>query len=192
MDPVQRLQPLIQFYRQCKRMPSVRELARLWGFRSQNAADKLARSLIARHFLAKDTTGKLLPTRFFYEVRVLGTVEAGFPSPAEEALGDTMDLDEFLIKHKEATYMLKVTGDSMRDAGILPGDMVLVERGLEPHDGDIVIAHIDHAWTLKYLRKRGRKVWLEPANKRYKPLFPTEELKIAAVVIAVIRKYHDE
>jgi SOS-response transcriptional repressor LexA len=111
---------------------------------------------------------------------------------AEEELSDTMDLDEFLIKNKEATYVLKVTGDSMRDAGILPGDMVLVERGLEPHDGDIVIAHIDHAWTMKYLRKRGRKIWLEPANKRYRPLFPKEELKIAAVVIAVIRKYHDE
>jgi repressor LexA len=192
MNPIQRLQPLIHFYRRRKRMPSLRELARLWGFRSHNAADKLARSLIVRKFLAKDKTGKLLPTRFFYEVRVLGTVEAGFPSPAEEELGDTMDLDEFLIKNKEATYMLKVTGDSMREAGILPGDMVLVERGLEAHDGDIVIAQIDHAWTMKYLRKRGRKVWLEPANKKYKPIFPTEELKIAAVVIAVIRKYRDE
>jgi len=192
MDPIQRLQPLIQFYRRRRRMPSLRELARLWGFRSQNAADKLAHQLIELGFLTKDTAGKLLPTRLFYAVRVLGTVEAGFPSPAEEELGDTMDLDEFLIKHKEATYMLKVTGDSMRDAGILPGDMVLVERGLEPHDGDIVIAHIDHAWTMKYLRKRGRKIWLEPANKRYKPIFPAEELKIAAVVIAVIRKYRDE
>ena len=192
MDPIQRLQPLIQFYRRRRRMPSLRELARLWGFRSQNAADKLAHQLIELGFLTKDTAGKLLPTRLFYAVRVLGTVEAGFPSPAEEELGDTMDLDEFLIKNKEATYMLKVTGDSMRDAGILPGDMVLVERGLEPHDGDIVIAHIDHAWTMKYLRKRGRKIWLEPANKRYKPIFPAEELKIAAVVIAVIRKYRDE
>jgi len=192
MDPIQRLHPIIHFYRRRRRMPSLRELAPLWGFRSQNAADKLARHLIDLEFLAKDPTGKLLPTRFFSAVRVLGAVEAGFPSPAEEELGDTMDLDEFLIKNKEATYMLKVTGDSMREAGILPGDMVLVERGLEAHDGDIVIAQIDHAWTMKYLRKRGRKVWLEPANKRYKPIFPTEELKIAAVVIAVIRKYHNE
>src|SRR5215510_272907 len=107
MDPIQRLQPLIRFYRRHKRMPSLRELARLWGFRSQNAADKLARYLIARGFLAKDATGHLLPTRFFSEVRLLGTVEAGFPSPAEEELSDTMDLDEFLIKNKEATYMLK-------------------------------------------------------------------------------------
>jgi repressor LexA len=97
-----------------------------------------------------------------------------------------------LIKNKEATYILKVTGDSMNGAGILPGDMVLVERGLEPHDGDIVIAQIDHSWTMKYFRKQGRKVFLEAANKKYKPLYPKEELKVAAVVIGVIRKYRDE
>jgi SOS-response transcriptional repressor LexA len=70
--------------------------------------------------------------------------------------------------------------------------MVLVERGLEAKDGDIVIAQIDHAWTMKYLRKRGRKVYLEAANKKYKPFYPTEELHIAAVVIGVIRKYRDD
>jgi repressor LexA len=193
MDRIhQRLQPLIQFYRRQKRMPSLRELARLWGFRSQNAADKLVRHFVARGFLAKDATGHLLPTRAFAAVQVLGTVEAGFPSPAEEELGDTMDLDEFLIKNKEATYMLKVTGDSMKDAGLLPGDRVLVERGLEPRDGDIVIGQIDHAWTMKYFRKQGRKVFLEAANKKYKPFYPKEELKVAAVVIGVIRKYRDD
>jgi SOS regulatory protein LexA len=192
MEAAHRVQAIVQFYQRHHRMPSFRELQRLCGFQSSRAAVKLAARLIELGFLAKDQTGKLLPTRYFRETRVLGAVEAGFPSPAEEELSDTIDLDEFLIKNKEATYMLKVTGDSMRDAGILPGDMVLVERGLEAHDGDIVIAHVDHAWTLKYLRKRSRKVWLEAANKRYKPIFPKEELKIAAVVIAVIRKYRDE
>src|SRR5713101_3746860 len=192
MDTHALLPPIIRFFRTRRRMPSLRELSALYGFRSQNAAAKVVTKLLTTGVVAKDRTGRLLPTHHFASLRVLGTVEAGFPSPAEEELGDTMDLDEFLIKNKEATYMLKVTGDSMREAGILPGDMVLVERGLEAHDGDIVIAQIDHAWTLKYLRKRGRKVWLEPANKRYKPIFPTEELKIAAVVIAVIRKYHNE
>ena len=192
MESTQRLPAIIQFYRRQKRMPSSRELQRLCGFKSHTAAEKVARRLVALGFLAKDKTGKLLPTRHFRETRVLGAVEAGFPSPAEEELGDTMDLDEFLIKNKEATYILKVTGDSMNGAGILPGDMVLVERGLEPHDGDIVIAQIDHSWTMKYFRKRGRKVYLEAANKRYKPFYPKEELKIAAVVIGVIRKYRDE
>jgi len=112
---------------------------------------------------------------------VLGTVEAGFPSPAEEELGDTMNLDEFLIRNKETTYMLKVTGDSMIEAGLLPGDLVLVERRSDAKDGDIVIAQIDQGWTMKYLRKRGRKCWLEAANKKYHPIHPTQELKIAAI-----------
>jgi len=192
METSQRVQAIVRFYRRHHRMPSVRELQRLYGFHSSRAAAKLAARLIVLGFLAKDKTGKLLPTRYFRETRVLGAVEAGFPSPAEEELGDTIDLDEFLIKNKEATYILKVTGDSMIEAGILPGDMVLVERGLEPHDGDIVIAQIDHAWTMKYFRKRGRKVYLEAANKKYQPFYPKEELHIAAVVIGIVRKYRDE
>jgi SOS regulatory protein LexA len=192
MNSAHRFHSLVQFYGTHHRMPSYRELEHLWGFRSPNAARKVVTKFLALDLVAKDPMGRLLPGRAFKAVRVLGAVEAGFPSPAEEALGDTMDLDEFLIKNKAATYMLKVTGSSMIDAGILPGDMVLVERGLEAKDGDIVVAQIDHAWTLTYLRKRGRKVWLEPANKKYQALHPTEELKIAAVVIAVIRKYRDE
>jgi SOS-response transcriptional repressor LexA len=82
------------------------------------------------------------------------SVKAGFPSPAEEELGDTMDLEEFLIRNKEATYMLKVTGDSMIEAGLLPGDLVLVERRSGTKDGDIVIAQIDQGWIMKYFRKR--------------------------------------
>jgi repressor LexA len=88
--------------------------------------------------------------------------------------------------------MIKVEGRSMIGAGILPGDMVLVERGLEPRDGDIVIAEVDQQWTMKYFRKRGRRVYLEAANKAFKPIYPKEELKVAAVVIGLIRKYRDE
>src|SRR5215813_1140693 len=184
--------PVIDFYRSRHRMPSLQELAALYGFRSKNAAAKVVAKLLDAGLVAKDPTGRLLPTRHFAPLRVLGAIEAGFPSPAEEELGDTLDLDEFLIRNKEATYILKVTGDSMNGAGILPGDMVLVERGLEPRDGDIVIAQIDHSWMMKYFRKRGRQVFLEAANKKYKPFYPKEELKIAAVVIGVVRKYRDE
>ena len=192
MESTQRLHTIVRFYQRQQRMPSLRELQRLWRFRSIRAAEKVAGKFIALGLLAKDPTGRLLPTRYFHAVRVLGAVEAGFPSPAEEELRDTIDLDEFLIRNKEATYLLKVAGDSMIEAGILPGDLVLVERGLEAKDGDIVIAQIDYAWTMKYLRKRGRKVYLEAANKKYQPFHPTEELHIAAVVIGVIRKYRDD
>ena len=100
-----------------------------------------------------------------------------------------MSLDEYLIKNKDATFMLKVQGDSMNGAGIMPGDMVLVERGVTPRNGDIVVAEVDKEWTLKTFQKTGNKIVLMPANKKYKPIVPTEELNIAAVVKAVIRKY---
>jgi repressor LexA len=190
MDARAYLPPLVLFYRTRRRMPSVRELAALYGFRSPNAADKVVTKLIAAGLVEKEPqTGHLLPTHYFAPLRVLGTVEAGFPSPAEEELGDTLDLDEFLIRNKEATYMLKVTGDSMIEAGLMPGDLVLVERRADAKDGDIVIAQIDQGWTMKYFRKRGRKIWLEPANKKYQPIYPVHELHIAAIVIAAVRKY---
>ena len=122
-------------------------------------------------------------------MKVLGTVEAGFPSPAEEELADTLSLDDLLIQNRDATFLLKVSGDSMSGAGILPGDMVIVDRGQTPKSGDIVIAEVDGAWTMKYLEKRGEAVTLVPANPNYKPIQPKNELKIAGVVTAVVRKY---
>jgi SOS regulatory protein LexA len=183
------LQQIRAFYRSQKRMPSYSELTAVVGFRSKNAAYKLVERFVKRAWLEKDATGRLLPGRLFQALPVLGTVAAGFPSPADEELADTMSLDDYLISNKEATYILKVNGNSMMDAGILPGDLLLVERGVEPRDGDIVIAQVDRDWTMKYFRKRGAAVFLEAANKDYAPIHPQEELKIAAVVRAVIRKY---
>ena len=170
-------------------MPSSRELTAIVGLHSKHAAYQLVQQLVADEWVEHDAAGTLLPGRRFHALPLLGTVIAGFPSPAEEELADTMTLDEYLITNKEATYLLKVDGESMIEAGILPGDLLLVERGLTPRDGDIVIAQVDREWTIKYFRKRGRAVFLEAANKDFKPIYPTEELTIAAVVRAVIRKY---
>jgi len=128
---------------------------------------------------------ELAPAR----LRWLGSVEAGFPSPAEEELLDTMSLDEYLVENRESTYLVRVSGDSMKDAGILPGDLVLVERGRQPKNGDIVIAQIDEDWTMKFYEKSGAKVRLVPANAKYKPIEPKMELVVAGIVTAVVRKY---
>ncbi len=113
---------------------------------------------------------------------------AGFPSPAEESLLDTISLDEYLIERPEATFMLRVDGDSMREAGIMPGDVVLVERGREARNGDIVIACVDGAWTMKYFFKDGAGVRLEPANKKYAAIRPRQTLIVEGVISGVIRK----
>lgn len=181
---------IIRFYRAHRRLPSYREMLALTGFKSTNAVYRLVGRLITVGWLTRDRSGKLAPGKRFLGLPLLGTVEAGWPSPAEEELVDTMSLDQWLIGNREATFMLKVSGDSMIDAGIRPGDMLLVERGRTPKNGDIIIAEVDHQWTLKYFQKQGDRVVLVPANKKYRPITPKEELNIAAVVMAVIRKYH--
>ena len=121
--------------------------------------------------------------------KVLGLVEAGWPSPAEEELRDTLSLDEFLVQNPDASFLLKVSGDSMTGAGILPGDLVIVDRGQTAKSGDIVIAEVDGEWTMKFLKRSGDRVFLVPANPKYKPIQPQHELKITGVVTAVVRKY---
>jgi SOS regulatory protein LexA len=161
----------------------------LAGFRSYHAVSHLVDHLVAEGLVTKDAHGKLLPTTRNGELPLLGIIEAGFPSPAEEELIDTMSLDDYLIDNREATYLLRVKGDSMLYAGIRPGDLVIVERTNHPRVGDIVIAEVDGEWTMKFLRKRGDQLYLAPANPKYRPIFPKQELKVVAVVIAVVRKY---
>lgn len=171
-------------------MPTYAELGRLLGFSSKNAVYKIVQKLKREKVLSQDSSGRLIPEKLFGEIRLLGLVEAGFPSPAEEELADTITLDEWLIENKEATYMLKVKGESMRDAGVMPGDLVVVERTLKYKVGDIVIAEVDGKWTMKYLRReKNGRFYLEAANPDYKDIHPSESLKVAAVVKGVVRKY---
>src|SRR5262245_51438393 len=100
------LKKIQAFYWSQKRMPSYSELMAVVGFRSKNAAYKLVERFVERGWVAKDGTGRLLPGRLFQDLPVLGTVAAGFPSPADEELMDTLSLDAYLISNKEATYIL--------------------------------------------------------------------------------------
>jgi repressor LexA len=163
----------------------------LFGYRSKNAVHGAVAKLEESGYLRRDAAGRITLTgRLTGRVKLLGRVQAGFPSPAEEELVDLMSLDEYLVRRPEATYMLTVSGDSMIDAGIHPGDLVLVERGgPPPRSGDIVVAQVDGEWTLKYFRKEGRTIRLEPANKKYQAIEPRQSLVIGGIVKAVVRKY---
>jgi len=94
----------------------------------------------------------------------LSSVKAGFPSPADDFVETRLDLNEYLIDHPEATFFVRVSGDSMIRAGIHTGDILIVDRSLEPKNNDIVIAIIDGEFTVKRLKKYGDRVFLVPEN----------------------------
>jgi len=177
------------FYSENKRMPTYSEMMKLFNFKSKNAVFKIVEKLMEAGTVAKDHLGRLVPSETFGEVPMLGFVTAGFPASVEEEMTDTVNLDDLLIKNKPLTFMLKVDGDSMIDAHIEKGDMVLVEKTNQAKDMQIVIAEVDGEFTMKYLREKGNKRWLEPANKNYKPIYPEHSLNVVAVLKAVIRKY---
>lgn len=184
---------IINFYRNNRRVPGYAEIMSLVGFKSKNAVYKLINKMVDDGTFSKDSRGHLSPMKMFGEVALLGLVEAGIPTVAEQEALDMTSLEEFLLDSKSDTYMLRVKGESMIDAHIADGDMVLVERRSNARDGDIVIAEVDGGWTMKYYRclKNGKPcdVYLEPANENFEPIYPEYDLKVAAVVKAVIRKY---
>jgi len=183
-------QKILGFYRSHKRVPGYNEIMSLVGFKSKNAVYKLLNKLVDDGVFTKDSKGKLIPKSLSGEIPLLGLVEAGIPTAAEESVLDSTSIDEFLTANtKGSTYMLEVKGDSMIEAHIAEGDMVLVERTEKAKPGDIVIAEVDGGWTMKYFKidQKGRP-YLMPANKKYKPIYPEYDLKIAACVKAVIRK----
>lgn len=178
------------FLRRERRMPVFSEMMALFKSRSTNSATYLMRQLEAAGYVRRDESGRIAPTsKLWGQVKVLGEVQAGFPSPAEEELVDVLSLDDWLIARPDATYLLRVSGESMRDAGILPGDVVLVERGANPKSGSIVVALVDGDWTLKYYRKDRTGVRLEAANPTFNTIRPKQSLEIGGVVRSVIRKY---
>lgn len=170
-------------------MPGYKEIMSLVGFKSKNAVYKLINKMVEAGIVEKDSIGHLIPKNMFGQVPVLGLVEAGIPSLAEEDRLDTMSIDELLIEDESKTYMLEVKGDSMIEEGIHEGDMVVVERSEYAKDGDIVIAEVDGGWTMKFFRNKNGKIWLDPANKNYKSIYPKESFRIAAIVRGVVRKY---
>ncbi len=182
---------ITSFYQKHRRMPGYKEIMELVGFRSKNAVYKLINKLVEDEVVDKDSKGRLTPIKIFGAIPLLGLVEAGFPTSVDEDRSESISIDQYLVGDgsREGTYLLEVKGDSMIDEGIKEGDLVLAERRGDPKDGDIVIAEVDGGWTMKYFKKKGNLIYLKPANKNYSPIYPQYDLKVAAIVKGVIRKY---
>ncbi len=121
---------------------------------------------------------------------VSAKVQAGFPSPADDHMEQSLDLNEHLVANPAATFFVRVQGDSMRDAGIASGDILIVDRSVEPKDRQIVVAMLEGEFTVKRLRKRESKVFLEAENSDFKPIevVSEQELVIWGVVTFVIHQ----
>lgn len=184
-----RLQILRKFYFKHKRLPSYQEMLLLFKLKSKNAIFRVVKKFIEHGFLKKDENKHLIAKPMLFGTKILGNVEAGFPSAAEEELVDAVSLDDYLITNKQASFLLKVSGVSMINAGIRPGDLVIIERGREAKNGDIVVASVDNEWTIKRLKKTGKEIVLMPENPRFKPIYPKNSLILGGVVVGVIRKY---
>jgi SOS regulatory protein LexA len=178
------------FFRENRRMPSFAEMVGLLGVRSKSVVNFWINKLIDANLLEKDNKGHLTFTKNAFAIPMVGSVQAGFPSPAEEVLRDLMSMDEYLITKPETSFLLQVSGDSMTAAGIMEGDLVIIEKGRDPKTGDIVIAEVDGEWTMKYFIRKGKTIVLEAANPKYPDIHPRTELRLGGVVTAVIRKYH--
>lgn len=187
------LQPIIAklngFWRTKKRLPTFAECLGLWGYRSTQSVARTIQALVEHGALRRDEDGKLVPGRRLAGLPVLGSIQAGFPTPAEEERLGEVSFDDLLVRNPQSTYVVKVSGDSMSGAGIQPGDMVVVERGAQPRVGDIVVAQVDGDWTMKRYERRGSRVVLAPANPRYRLIVPQRELVLGGVVRGVVRVY---
>src|SRR3989339_1473107 len=185
-----KLSLLKKFFKKNRRLPSYSEMLKLFGFSSKNAVFKLINKWVDLGFIIKEE-GKLAPTSKFFALPLLGVIKAGYPILAEENV-DYLTLDDYLIEDPNSSFLLKVSGDSMINAGIFEGDIVIIERKKEAVIGDIVLAQIDHEWTLKIFKKdRLRRItYLEAANPKYPTFYPKEDFQIFGIVKAVIRKFN--
>ena len=128
------------------------------------------------------------------ELQLAPSIRAGFPSPAEDYLNETLDFNRDLIRNPEATFYGRVEGDSMIEVGICDGDIAVIDRSLEPHDGDIVVGYVNNEFTIKYLDLSHRKegyIELRPANKDFNPIRISEddEFEVWGVVVWTIKNW---
>lgn len=184
------IKKISQFQLKQKRVPTYEEMTKLFKFASKRSVFLLVERLVEAGLLEKDNRGRITLKHDVFSLPLLSTIPAGSPTDAEEQEIDRIPLGEYLVEKPENCYLLKVKGDSMEEEGIKAGDLVVVDKKLEPRQGDIVAARVDDQDTLKFLMKENGHYCLVPANKKYKNIYPKESLTVEGVITSVIRKYH--
>ncbi len=170
-------------------LPSFSHMARLLGLRSVASAHAVAGRLKLAGFLQTTPDRRLAPGPRFFDRPVADSVRAGLPAAANDAGTESLTIDEFLVDAPSRTILLTVKGDSMIEAGLQPGDYIVVEKGRSARVGDIVVAIVDNEFTLKYLAQDKRGAYLKAGNPAYPPIRPQGQLEIFGRVSGSFRKY---
>lgn len=119
-------------------------------------------------------------------------IQAGFPSPAQDYISDRIDLNQEIVTHPASTFYGRVNGDSMIGENIEEGDLLVIDRSIEPSDGDLAVCCLDGEFTLKRIRLEADRVWLIPANENFDPILVTTDhrFQVWGVVTYTIKQVH--
>ncbi len=180
--------------------PTIKEMRENFNVSSDNSILKHLKALKEKGFIQKDDTPrgikllesvkeKLVSVASSIKLPILGAIPAGGPVVTDEYVNGWMNVGEDMAENAEDFFILTVNGDSMIDAGIFDGDLVIVNSKKEPRNGDVVVALVDNGNTLKRYVKDGDKVYLKAENKNFSDIYPLEELLVQGTVTSLIRQY---
>ena len=173
------------------RPPTIREIAAHFGFSSTGTVRDYLRALIDKGYIkvaANKSRAIELIREALFSIPILGRVQAGLPNLAVEEIEGYLNLDS-LVFSDESTFALRVKGDSMTGAGIMPNDLVLVRKQNMAQTGETIVALINDEATIKNLGRRGSDYYLEPANPNYPSVKFDSNVSIVGKVISVVRRF---
>jgi SOS regulatory protein LexA len=183
------LTSLQDYYAQHRALPSYASIGSLLGLKSKSSVAAMVARLKLAGFLDSTPDRRLAPTkRFFARPLADSPVRAGLPEQVDDSNADALTIDDYLIERPSQTVLIRVKGDSMMDAGIFDGDLVVVEKRPSAHKGDIVVAIVDNQFTLKRLDLEDGKFVLRAENKAYAVIRPEGSLEIFGIMVGLVRK----
>ena len=183
------LAKLQDYYAEHRILPSFSGMGALVGMKSKSAVSAMVGRLMELGYLAYAPDRRIQPGKRFFERGVADFIQAGFPCPANDAVAEACSIDEYLIASPSRTVMLTVRGESMIEAGLMPGDTVIVKKGAPAKQGDIVVGIVDNEFTVKYLEQDKAGFYLRPGNKAFPLIRPNDHLEIFGLVVGAFRKY---
>lgn len=183
------LAKLQDYYAEHRILPSFAGIGQLVGMKSKAAVSAMVHRMIEAGYLSYAPDRRIQPENKFFEREVADTIQAGIPRSANDTVAELCSIDEYLIDTPSRTVLLKVKGDSMIEAGLMPGDTVVVKKAAPAKPGDIVVAIVDGEFTVKYLEQDKGGFYLRPGNKAYSAIRANDHLEVFGLVVGGFRKY---